>query len=86
MENQKKAPFEIVIRTLDPEYLKRGGPAEQVVPCTGYLLAVHTDDCTECHAQGELNALATATTLTRAIKEPMIWMMALSKNAGNGEG
>jgi len=57
---ERKAAFEIVIRTHDPVYRANGGPEEKVIPCEGYWLAVTVDDGQRLHAQGKVDTAALA--------------------------
>lgn len=74
---ERRAAFEIVIRTFDPEYLAHGAQAEVVVPCDGYWLAATVDDGQSLQAQGKINTAALAAGVLKNI-DPLAWVKGLS--------
>lgn len=52
------APFEIIIRTTDPEYPANGGEPEISVKCDGYFVALHQGSKTNVQAHGEADVLS----------------------------
>jgi hypothetical protein len=70
------SPFEIVIRTKDPEYIAHGGPVEQVIPCNGYILCTTHEDRTQADAQGEINQYQVVRSIAQHIDSKKLFLMA----------
>ena len=76
LDTEKRSPFEIVIRTSDPDALANGGPVEQAVPCLGYVLFANLGDPTQMVAQGAVNWRDILTGLAGQVKDKSLFMAA----------
>lgn len=73
---EKVAPFEIVIRTRDPQYIAQGGPVEMVIPCKGYTLTAMQDGEHRFCAQGDVDELAVVAALARNFNHKHVFLAA----------
>lgn len=73
---EQKMPFEIVIRTFDPEYLAHGAEPEQVIPCRGYMLCATLAEGGQTVAQGLINERAVVSGIAKHIDHKELFMMA----------
>ena len=73
---EREMPFEIVIRTFDPEYLAHGAEPEQVIPCRGYMLCATLAEGGQTVAQGLINEKAVVAGVARNISRKELFMLA----------
>ena len=73
---EREAPFEIVIRTRDPQYIEQGGPVEMVIPCKGYTLTATQDGEHRFCGQGDVDELAVVSALARNFKHKHVFLAA----------
>lgn len=72
------APFEVIIRTTDPECLANGGEPEVSVKCDGYFMAFEAGGKTAIHAQGSQNLNNIVSGLVNAFGGERVLMAALT--------